>query len=103
MVDVKFIEVIAPVTDALFLEHLLDEIDHVSRVVCPVIAAIDEEYIKLLPVKPEFLFFPGFFILPARAGALRAFFRWAFALVDKAAHMTFPGITCGRAGRFRFL
>jgi predicted helicase len=60
MIDDKLIDVIAPVTDALFPEYLLDEVDHVSRVVRPVVAAVDEKDIELNTVKSEFLFFPDF-------------------------------------------
>jgi hypothetical protein len=55
MVNSKFIEVVAPVTDTIFPEYILDEVNHVSCIVRPVTAAIDKEDIKLFPVIPEFL------------------------------------------------
>ncbi|MGD0080346.1 MAG: hypothetical protein ABSB80_06850 [Methanoregula sp.] len=93
MVDDEFIDVKAPVTDAFFFEDLLDEVDHVSGIVRPVIAAIDEKDIKFFPVISEFLFIGYFFKFPESTGALRAFFRWTLAPVDESAHMTFPDIT----------
>jgi hypothetical protein len=47
MINEKFIDVIAPVTDTLFFENLFDKVNHVSGIVRPVIAAIDEEDVKL--------------------------------------------------------
>jgi hypothetical protein len=42
VIDGKFIEVKAPVTDTFFTEYLFDEVDHVSGIVCPVIAPIPQ-------------------------------------------------------------
>ena len=42
MIDGKFIEVKAPVTDTFFTEYLFYEVDHVSGIVCPVIAPIQQ-------------------------------------------------------------
>jgi hypothetical protein len=57
MVNSKFIEIVAPVADAPFFEYLFDQVYHVSGIICPVTAAVDEENIKPFPVIPEFLFF----------------------------------------------
>jgi len=90
MIDVIFINVKPPVTGAPFFEDLLDQVNHVAGVVRPVITAIDEEDIELLPIKPEFLFVVNFFKLTFSAGALRAFFRRFLAGVDIPAHAAFP-------------
>ena len=103
VIDLKFIDIIAPVTYVLFLEYLFDEVDHVSGIVRPVIAAIDEEDIKFLTVKPEFLFIPDLFELPAGTGTLRAFIRRTVPLIDEPAHVAFPAVSGERAGRFRIL
>jgi hypothetical protein len=103
MINGKFIEIITSVSDALFFEHLLDEVNHVPCVVRPVIAAVDEEDIELLPIKPEFLFVFNFFKFPVSTGALRAFLRGPLPSVSIPAHVAFPDITWGRAGQFRFL
>jgi hypothetical protein len=42
VIDGKFIEVKAPVTDTVFTEYLFDEVDHVCGIVCPVIAPIPQ-------------------------------------------------------------
>jgi hypothetical protein len=102
MVDGEFIDVIAPVTDPLFFEDLLNEVDHVPGIVRPVIAAIDEKDIEFFPVIPEFLFIGYFFKFPVSTGALRAFFRRTPVTVDESAHMTFPNLTWWQAGHFRF-
>jgi hypothetical protein len=100
MINGKFIDVIAAVTDALFLEDLLDKVDHVSGVVRPVIAPVNEKDIEFFPIKSQFLFVPGFFEFAVRAGALRAFFRRAVTSVGVPAHVAFPGVTWQRAGWF---
>jgi hypothetical protein len=93
MIDHKFIEVIALVTDAFFFQNLLDEVDHVSGIVRTVIAAIYEKDIELLPTKSEFLLVFDLFKFLILTGALRAFFRGTLTSVDKPAHVAFPDIT----------
>jgi hypothetical protein len=93
MIDRKFIDVIAPVTDPFFLKYFFDEVDHVPRVVRPVIAAVDEEDFKLLPIKSEFLFVFDFLKFPDSTGTLRAFFGRTLPSVDEPAHMAFPDVT----------
>jgi len=103
MINEKFIDVIAPVTDTLFFEDLFDKVNHVSGVVRPVIAAIDEEDIELRTIIPEFLCVYNFFKFPVSTGALRAFFRWTISSGGVPAHVAFPDITWWRAGWFLIL
>jgi len=93
MIDHKFIDVIALVTDAFFFEYFFDEVDHISGVVRPVITAIDEKDIELLPTKSEFLLVFDLFKFLTVTGALRAFFRGTLTSVDEPAHVAFPDIT----------
>jgi hypothetical protein len=102
MIDRKFIDVIASVTDTFFVEYLLDKVDHVSRVVRPVIAAVDDEDIELLPIKSEFLCVFDFLKFSDRAGTLRAFFRGILPPEDESTDVAFPDITGKQAGRFLF-
>jgi hypothetical protein len=93
MIDFKFIDVIAPVTNTLFFEYLLDEVDHVSGVVRPVVAAVDEKDIELLPIESEFLFVFDFLKFLNSTGTLRAFFRRTLTSVDEPTHVAFPDVT----------
>jgi hypothetical protein len=103
MINSKFIDVIAPVTDALFFEDLLNKVDHIPGVVRPVIAPVNEKDIEFSPVKSEFLFVLDFFKFTVSTGALRAFFRWAVTPVGVPTHVAFPDITWQQAGRFLIL
>jgi hypothetical protein len=93
MINSKFIDVIAPVTDALFFEDLLNKVDHISRVVRPVIATVNEKDIEFFPIKSEFLFVFNFFKFTVSTGALGAFFRRAVTAGGVPAHVAFPDIT----------
>jgi hypothetical protein len=55
VIDVKFVQVIPPVTHTPFFEHLLYQLNHVSRVIRPVVAAIDQQDIELFTIIPELL------------------------------------------------
>jgi hypothetical protein len=93
MINGKFIDVIAPVTDALFFKDFLNKIDHIPGVVRPVIAAVNEKDIEFFPVKSEFLFVLEFFKFTVSTGALGALFRRAVTSVGIPADVAFPAIT----------
>ncbi len=73
VVDGKFIDIIPPVTHPLLTQDLLGKIRKVAGVVGPVIAAIDQQHIKLFPVIAKRFLFGKLNKLPAGAGALRTF------------------------------
>lgn len=59
MVDMKFIQVITPVTYISFPEDLLHKIQHIPGVIRSVTAAIDQEDLKLFAVVFD-RFLPGY-------------------------------------------
>ena len=75
MVDLKFIQVIAPVTHAPLLKHLLNQVDHEPGIIGTVIAAIDQEDIKFFTIIGEFFRPWQACVLPAGSGALWTFVR----------------------------
>jgi hypothetical protein len=102
MIDMEFVQVITAVTHAPFLQHFFCQINHISRVVRPVAASVDEQNIELFTVIPELLSLCHLRELTVSAGALRALFWGVISSENKATNIALPGFAGLSADRFRF-
>ncbi len=53
VIDMEFVQVITTVAHTPFFEYFLNQIDHVSGIVRPVVAAVDQQNIKFFSVIDE--------------------------------------------------
>jgi hypothetical protein len=91
MVDLKFIQVITPVTHASFLQDLFNQVHHVPGIIGTVIAAIDQEDIELLAIVSEFFRLWQAGELPSGSSALGTFAGRCVPLGYETTNVANPG------------